>query len=151
MENAPCCRTLQRSLESGGLRKPHTSAHVPGTAPGPDNGVGPGGIGKSQSAKASSMMLRGLALVVRRQAAPLKSPATKSTCSTSITARKVRSSFFPMPRFLAQLLLMWRDITVKDFWPLSGCRRKEACDVVLCITQPSLLQNTLSRKTRQIS
>ena len=46
-----------------------------------------------------------LALVVRRQATPLKSPATKSTCSSSITAR-IMSSFFPMPRFLAQLLLI---------------------------------------------
>ena len=26
--------------ELGGLRKPQTSAHLPGTAPGPDNGVG---------------------------------------------------------------------------------------------------------------
>ena len=57
----------------------------------------PGGIGKSQSAKASSMILTVLALVARRQAAPLKSPATTSTCSSSITARIVRS----MPRFWA--------------------------------------------------
>ena len=47
MGNAPCCRTLQRSLESGGLRNPHTSDHAPGTAPGPHNGLGPGAIGKS--------------------------------------------------------------------------------------------------------
>ena len=135
MGNAPCCRSLQRSLESGGLRDPHTSAHVPGTAPGPHNGVGPRGIGTSQSAKASSMIMMLLALVARRQAAPLKSPATKSTYSSSITARIAKSSF-PMPRFLAKLLLMWRDITVKDFWPLSGCRRKEARDITPCMTQP---------------
>ena len=31
--------------------KPHTSAHLPGTAPGPHKGGGCGGIGKSVSAK----------------------------------------------------------------------------------------------------
>ena len=56
--------------------------------------------GKSQSAEASSMMLRVLALVVRRQAAPLKSPATKSTFTSSVTARMVDSNLLPMPRFL---------------------------------------------------
>ena len=40
MENAPCCRTSQRSLESGGLINPHTSDLVPSTAPGPHNSVG---------------------------------------------------------------------------------------------------------------
>ena len=54
----------------------------------------------SQSAKASPMILRVLALLARRQAALSNSPATKSTCSSSITARTVRSSFFPIPRFL---------------------------------------------------
>ena len=151
MGKAPCCRTLHRSSESGGLRNPHTSAHVPGTAPGPHNGVGPGGIGKAQSAKASSTILMLSAQVSRRQAAPLKSPATTSTCSSSITAPTVRISFFPMPRFLAKLLLMWRDITVKVFWPLSGCRRKEARDMTPCITQPDSPSNTLSGRTRLIS
>ena len=33
--------------ESGGLTKPQTSVHSPGTVPGRHNGVGPGGIGKS--------------------------------------------------------------------------------------------------------
>ena len=32
MGKAPCCRTLQRSFEFGGVRKPHTSAHEPGRA-----------------------------------------------------------------------------------------------------------------------
>ena len=50
----------------------------------------------SQSAKASLMMLRALTLVVRRQAAPLKSLATKSTFSSNMD-----SNFLPMPRFLA--------------------------------------------------
>ena len=63
------------------------------------NGVGPGGIGKAQSAKASSMILITVALVSHRQAAPLKSPATTSTCSSSITARIVRISFFPIRFF----------------------------------------------------
>ena len=41
-----------------------------------------------------------------------------------------------MPRFLAQLLLMYNDKIVKYFWPLSGCRRKEARDSTPCVTQP---------------
>ena len=44
-------------LNPGELRDPPTSAHLPGTAPGPHSGVGPGGIGKAESAKASSMLL----------------------------------------------------------------------------------------------
>ena len=57
-------------LSPGGLRNPHTSAHIPGTVPGPHNGVEPGGIGKAQSAKASSITLIVLTLVSRRHAAP---------------------------------------------------------------------------------
>ena len=68
--------------------RPHSSAHVPGTVPGHHNGVGPDGVGKAQSAKASSMVLM-LFLLLHRQAPLLKSPATKSTCSSSITARIV--------------------------------------------------------------
>ena len=79
VENAPCCRTFQRSMESGSLTNPHPSDHVPVTAPGPNNGVVPGSKGKSQSAKTSSMMLTG----------SLSSPATKSTFSSSTTARMV--------------------------------------------------------------
>ena len=78
-----------------------------------------------QSAKAPSVKVMLLALGSRRQAAPLKSPATTSTCSSSITTRIVRINFFPMPRCVAKLLL-WRDITMKVFWPLSGCRRKRS-------------------------
>ena len=48
----PQCRS-----DSGGLRNPQTSAHLPGIDPGPHNGVGPGSIGTAQSAKASSMVL----------------------------------------------------------------------------------------------
>ena len=43
------------------------------------NGVGPGGVGKAQSAKASSMVLM-LFPLLHRHAVPLKSPATRSTC-----------------------------------------------------------------------
>ena len=123
------------------LRNAQTSAHSPGTAPGPHNGGKPGGKGKSQSTKASSMVLRMLALVARRQAAPLKSPATRSTFSSNITARMVNSNFLPMPRFLASISLTWRDITVNDFWPLGGCRRKEARDSTPCMTQPDSPSN----------
>ena len=52
--NAPCKRTFHNSCELGGTMKPHTLAHSPGIAPGPHNGGGPGGIGKSVSANASS-------------------------------------------------------------------------------------------------
>ena len=37
--------------------KPHTSAHSPGMAPRPHDGLVPGGIGKSVSANASSRVL----------------------------------------------------------------------------------------------
>ena len=75
LENAPCNRTFHFSWETGGLRNPHTTAHSPGTSPGPHNGVGPGGIGKSVSAKASSIILVGFRSLPqgRRQAAPSKS------------------------------------------------------------------------------
>ena len=49
--------------DSGGLRNPQTSAHVPGIDPRLHNGVGPGSIGKAQSAKASSMMHNIVAVV----------------------------------------------------------------------------------------
>ena len=83
---------------------PHTSAHPVGIAPGPHNGVGPGGIGKCVSANASSRVLVGWGLLPFewRQAAPLKSPATRSTCRSCIMARIVRRCFFPIPRFLAK-------------------------------------------------
>ena len=61
-------------------------------------GVEPSGVGKSQSAQASSVVLM-MFLLLHRHAAPLKSPATKSTCSPSITARIVRMSFFPNTTF----------------------------------------------------
>ena len=42
----------------GGLRNPQTSAQLSGMDPGSHNGVGPGGVGKAQSVKASSIVLR---------------------------------------------------------------------------------------------
>ena len=94
-------RAMLHSLsDSGGFRDPQTSAHLHGMAPGLHNGVVPGAIAEAQSAKASSMVQM-LFLLSHRHAAALKSPATKSTFSSSITARIVRISFFPMPRFLA--------------------------------------------------
>ena len=56
------------------------SAHLPGVAPGPHNGVGLRGIGNAQSAKASSMILM-LFVLSQRHATPLKSPATKHHCA----------------------------------------------------------------------
>ena len=85
--------------------------------------------------KASSKILAGCGLLQFdwSQADPLKSPATRSTCSSCIMARLVRRSFFPIPRFLKQLLL-WRDMTGNDFWPLRGCRRKAAFDTTPCVS-----------------
>ena len=70
-----------------------TYVSPPGTATGAHDGVEPGGIGKFVSVKASSITLRLPLPQGRRQAAPLKYPATKSTCSSNITARIVSSSF----------------------------------------------------------
>ena len=43
--------------DSDGLRNPHTSVQVLGIDPGPQNGVGLGGVVNAESAKASSMAL----------------------------------------------------------------------------------------------
>ena len=77
----PCLMmaTLISRSEPCGLRNPQTSAQLFGIDPGHHNGVGPGGVGKAQSVKASSIVLR-LLLLRHRYAVPLKSPATKSTC-----------------------------------------------------------------------
>ena len=147
----PDAQGFVRNRECAVLTYSPTVVESPGRAPGHQSGVGPGGKGKSQSTKTSSMMLRVLALVVRRQAAPLKSPTTRCTFSSSITARMVNSNFLPMPRFLAKLLLMWRDITVNDFWPLGGCRRKEARDSTPCMTQPDSPSNTLCGRSFLLS
>ena len=75
----------------------------PGTPAGPHKGVGPGGTGRFTLANASSTMLLGRRSLPeeRRHAAPLKSPATMSTCSINITVRTVRIHFLRIPRFLA--------------------------------------------------
>ena len=110
MVKAPCMRICHYFSEPGGFKDPQTSDHSPGTPPGPHRGVGPGGIGKHVLAKAASIILMGRGSLPgwRRHAAPLKSPATMSTCSCSITERTASNNFFPMPRFLAKLLLMKR-------------------------------------------
>ena len=64
IERTPCNQTFHLSWWSGGFRHPHTSAHSLGTAPGNHNGVVPGGIGRSVSAKASSMILMGRIRIV---------------------------------------------------------------------------------------
>ena len=138
MEKAQYKRTCHSSWKSDGLIKPHTSAHSPGTAPDPHNGVAPGGTGWFVSAKASSIVLvsrRSLPHGLRR-AAPVKSPATKSTCSSSITLRTVRSNFILIPRFLANWLLMRNDIIVKNDLPLRGSRQNDAREMTPCRTHP---------------
>ena len=72
MENAPCMRTFQYRSEPSGLRNPQTSAQLFGMDPGP-----PGGVRKAQSENTSSIVLI-LSRLRQRQAAPSKSPATKS-------------------------------------------------------------------------
>ena len=59
-----------------------------------------------------------------------------STCTSSITARIVRSSFFPIPRFLANWLLMCSDIVVKNDLPSRGSRWNDALDMTPCGTHP---------------
>ena len=56
-----------------------TSAQLFGIDPGHHNGAEPGGVGKAQSVKASSIALM-LFLLRHRHAVPLKYPATKSIC-----------------------------------------------------------------------
>ena len=77
MENALCLCTFQNRSEPGGLRNPQTPAQLSRMDPGPHNGGEPGGVGKAQSIKDSSIVLR-LSLLRHRHAVPLKSPATKS-------------------------------------------------------------------------
>ena len=60
----------------------HVIADAPffaGIDPGPHKGVGPGGVGNAQSAKASSIVLM-LFLLLHRHAVVMESPATKSIC-----------------------------------------------------------------------
>ena len=96
------------------------------------------GTGKFVSAKASSIILVSFRSLPhgRRQAAPLKSPATRSTSSSSITARIVNSNFYPIPRFLTYWLLMCKDITVKNDLPWRGGRRNDAREMTPCRTHP---------------
>ena len=77
------------------------------------------------------------ALVVRHKAAPWKYPSNKYEHSSSITGRKARSSFFPMPRFLSNFVVDVERHHCQGFWPLSGGRRKEARDITSEITQPN--------------
>ena len=78
-------------LGSRRFKVPHTSDHSPDTPPGPHKGVETGGTGKHVLAKASSIILMGRGSLPgwRRHAAPLKSPATMSTCPCGITVRTV--------------------------------------------------------------
>ena len=72
----------------------------------------------------------------QRHAAPLKSPATMSTCSCSITVRTVNIHFFLIPRFLAKWLLMCDDIVVKSDLPLRGNLRDDTREMTACRTHP---------------
>ena len=127
-------RTCHSESEPSGFKNPHTSDHSP---PGSHNGVEPGGTGTSVLTNASSIMLmvRGSLPDWRRHAAPLKSPATMSTCSCNITVRTVSSRFFPIPRFLTKWLVC-SDIMVEKDLPLRGSLRNEAREMTACETHP---------------
>ena len=60
------------TLRAGAFEKPQTSARLFGMDPGPHNGVGPGGVGRALSVKASSIVLM-LSLLLHRHAVPLNS------------------------------------------------------------------------------
>ena len=77
---APCKRTFQKSCEFGSTMKPHTSAHSRGMAQRPHICVGPGGIGKSVSANASSRVLVGWGLVTA---------CLTPCCSVEITGNQI--------------------------------------------------------------
>ena len=70
--------SLSSIAESQAVSEIHTSAHLSRMDPSPHRGVGPDGVRKILSIKASSIVLR-LSLPRCRHAVPLKSPATKST------------------------------------------------------------------------
>ena len=57
LSDASCMRTFKYRSEPGGLRNPQTSVQLFGIDPGLKNGAGPGGEGKAQSVKASSIVL----------------------------------------------------------------------------------------------
>ena len=124
-----CGRIFHTSRDFGGLTKPHTSVHSPGIAPGPHNGGRPGGTGKSVSANASSKTLVswGLFHFDWRQADPLKSPATKSTCSSCFLRGLCGETSSRCHSFWHNCCLCG-ETTVKDFWPLRGCQRKAALE-----------------------
>ena len=133
---APCRRTFHLSYEFGGLTQAHTSVHSPGTAPGP-NGVEPGGIGKSVSAKASSIILVGWGLLpfAWRQAAPLKSPATRSTCSYCITARMAKEKLVPD----SSLFGVVADVKRHNREGFLAAGRTDALEMTPCNTHPIIL------------
>ena len=105
------------------------------------NGVGPGGTGKLVFANPSSIMPMGRGSLPdwRRHAAPLKSPATMSTCSCNITVRTVSISFFPIPRFLTKWLVC-SDIMVEKDLPLGGSLRNDAREMTACKNHPDCLR-----------
>ena len=135
-KNAPCYRTFHFSWGSGGLRNPHTSAHPPGTRTWPPQQCGTRWHQQVRIGEGFFNNTGGFSIVAA-WAAPsgtVEVPATKSTCSSSITAVIVRSNFFPIPRFLANWLLMCKDIIVKNALPLRGSRRNDALDLTPILT-----------------
>ena len=73
------CALSNNDLNPVAQGYPQTSAQLLGIDPGHHSGVGPGGVGIAQSAKASSIVQM-LCLLLHRHTVPLKSPATTSIC-----------------------------------------------------------------------
>ena len=138
-KNAPCNRTFHFSWGSSGLRNPHTPAHSPGTRtwPPPRCGakwhqqvrIGEGFFNNTGGWVFDRCRMGGAKRTV-------EVPATESTGSSSITAGILKSNFFPIPRFLANGLLMCEDVTVKNALPLRGSRQNDALDLTPCSTHP---------------
>ena len=90
----------------------HLVHSVPRVDPGLHHGVGPGGAGKAQSVKASSIGLR-LFLLRCCHAVPLKSPATKSILLRNQDSMEGDVRFLAVFFFLSQMRLIFRDNAVK--------------------------------------
>ena len=113
---APCIRICHSFSDSRGLMNPHTSAHSPGISPGLHNGGEPRGIGKHVLAKASSIVPMGRWSLPdwRRHAARIE--VIRHHVNLFLKALQyglLLKRFLPMPRFLANWLMLWRDIMVK--------------------------------------
>ena len=144
-------RAFQYRSESGGLKNPHTSAQLFGIDP-----------SHTQWCRArrrwKCAVCKGF--VNSTDAASIAAPPR---CSLEITCNQVnmltkhncwdgKDEFFRNTPFSwSGYLLIWRNNTVKVFWPLSGGRRNETRASTPCITHPCSSSITWSGKSRLVS